>query len=449
MKLHEALNVTSGDVVAFVGAGGKTSALVALGYELAEAGLRVLATTTTRIGADQLPLIPAAVTPDHPRILTEALDAHRFAFVYDQIQGGKVYGLPSEHVGWLRDSVGFDVLLIEADGARGLPFKAPRDHEPVIPAETTLVVPMVGLKVLGQPLNEDHVFNATAMIEQFGFYENALVKAPWVAQVLREESMGLKDIPPTARVVALLNQVGRGVYVRARARRIARLALLSPRLSGVAIGQVREPDPIHEVQRPVSAVVLAAGMSRRMGQFKLLLPWEDDKTVLEHVIEQLWKAHVDEVVVVTGNRSDEVRTLAEAMGARVVFNPDYATGEMLSSLQTGLRALSDRTAAAMVVLGDQPRLQPRIVQQVMMAYAEGKGAIIAPSYQMRRGHPILIDRRFWRELLALPADGAPRDVINAHSDQLAYVVVEDDSVLTDIDTPQDYAAERKRAGLDH
>jgi molybdenum cofactor cytidylyltransferase len=101
----------------------------------------------------------------------------------------------------------------------------------------------------------------------------------------------------------------------------------------------------------------------------------------------------------------------------------------------------------MTVLGDQPRIQSRIVAQVMMAYAEGKGEIIAPSYQMRRGHPILISRRFWPELLALGPGAAPRDVINAHADQTGYVEVNTDSVLRDVDTMQDYEQERKNAGL--
>jgi molybdenum cofactor cytidylyltransferase len=135
------------------------------------------------------------------------------------------------------------------------------------------------------------------------------------------------------------------------------------------------------------------------------------------------------------------------MGVQWVHNPDYERTDMLASLKHGLRAMPDSVSAALVVLGDQPRIQPRIIGQVLAAYAEGRGTIVAPSYQMRRGHPILIDRRFWQELLALPDDAAPRDVINVHADQVAYVVTEDDSVLRDVDTPEDYREERRRAGL--
>src|SRR5690606_26297027 len=145
------------------------------------------------------------------------------------------------------------------------------------------------------------------------------------------------------------------------------------------------------------------------------------RTIIEHILEQLLLARVDHVVVVTGNRSEEVAAKAEALGVDTVFNPDFAGAEMLSSLQAGLRAMPDHVSAALVVLGDQPSLQPRIVNQVLAAYAEGRGDIVAPSYQMRRGHPILIDRRYWRDLHNLPPDGAPRDIINAHADRIAYV----------------------------
>jgi probable selenium-dependent hydroxylase accessory protein YqeC len=135
MKLRSAFDIVPGDVVAFVGAGGKTSTLIALGHELAEAGLRVLATTTTRIGADQLDLMPYATRLETSMsAISLALNDHRFVFLYDDIRQNKVYGATAEHIPHLLDSVDSDVLLIEADGSRGLPLKAPRPHEPVIPA---------------------------------------------------------------------------------------------------------------------------------------------------------------------------------------------------------------------------------------------------------------------------------------------------------------------------
>lgn len=449
MKLYHALRVLRGEVVAFVGAGGKTSALIALGHELAEAGWRVLATTTTRIGEEQLALMPRVChTSEGTAAISNALGAAGFVFIYERINSGKVYGPELKWITAALDTLDSDVLLIEADGSRGLPMKAPYAHEPVIPVETSLVVPIVGLSVLGEPLDDRHVYNSDAIVERFGFTHGSRVRSSWVAQVLRDETLGLKSIPSRARVIGLVNQTPAEGYLRGRARAIAQWALRSPRFEGVALGSVRGADPIHEVQRHVGAVVLAAGMSSRMGQHKVLLPWADGRTILEHILTQLIQSKVDHLTVVTGNQSAEVTALAQPFSVQTVFNPAYRTGEMLSSLKAGLSALPRHISAALIVLGDQPRIQPRVVHQVLTAYADGRGEIVAPQYHGQRGHPILIDRRYWAEILDLPDGGAPRDVIRAHPEALALIDVETDSVIGDVDTPDDYRDQRRKSGID-
>jgi molybdenum cofactor cytidylyltransferase len=448
VKLHKAFNIARGDVVALTGAGGKTSALIALGHELADDGWRVLATSSVGFGDEQARLMPHTLPyAASAEQLTDALHKHGFVFAHGQRNSGGFEGAPPQWFGWALDSLDADVLLVEADRAAGLPLKAPYPDEPMIPPETSLVIPMASLSALGTPLDAEHVYNPQAMIERYGFYEGAPVRAPWLAQVVRDEELGLCGVPERARVIALLNAVPPSGYLRLRAHLIARMILRSRRVSGVAIGSARSANPISEVQRPIGAVVLAAGMSRRMGQPKVLLPWTGGKTIIEHIIDQLYLARIDHVTVVTGSPAQEVGALAEKRGATVVYNKDYPTGEMLSSLKAGLRAQPANVGAVLMVLGDQPRIQPKIVGQITMAYAEGQGDLIVPSFQMRRGHPILIDRRYWGELLALPDDGAPRDVIRKYP--VTYVSVENDSVLQDVDTPEDYQNERWKAGLNY
>lgn len=196
----------------------------------------------------------------------------------------------------------------------------------------------------------------------------------------------------------------------------------------------------------IGGIVLAAGLSSRMGQSKPLLPWLNDKTVIEHILEQVQRTTLAQIVVVTGYGGEQVAAKALALGIRALANPDFAQGEMLSSLKVGLLAQPEFISAALVILGDQPRIEASIVQQIIDAYTLGKGEIVAPVYQGQRGHPMLISRRFWDEILALPAGGAPREVIQQHRDVLFRIDVETDSVLSDIDTPEDYARERQRAG---
>jgi molybdenum cofactor cytidylyltransferase len=187
----------------------------------------------------------------------------------------------------------------------------------------------------------------------------------------------------------------------------------------------------------IGAVILAAGQARRMGSNKMLLPY-GASTVLETMVtEVLACPAVTAVVVVTGHEPDRITALLKPYPVRFVFNPAYARAEMLVSLQVGLRAMPAEAQAALIVPGDHPRLRRDIFQRVSDAHQAG--ALTIPSYQLKRGHPIVIDRAWWSEVLALPETATLRDFIRAHEDRICYVVVDTDSVLKDLDTPEDYA----------
>jgi molybdenum cofactor cytidylyltransferase len=449
MKFREAFGIEKGDVVALIGAGGKTSLLVGIGYELAEANWRVLATATVPVPAEQLDLMPRALPVSAgPQAVSQALTESRFVFLYDRIHRGKVYGPNPVFIQQLLDIVDSDVILVEADRADNLPFKAPHDDEPVIPLGTSLVIPVASFKAVGQPLDDLHVYNPQSMVEQCGFTKGALVRPSWIAQVVRDENMGMRGIPPGVRTVAFFNQTPMTSYARKRARAAARIALRHSTLQAVALGEVRGHEPVREVQRTVGAVVLAAGLSSRMGQHKLLLPWKPDQTLIEHIVEQLVKARVDPIVVVTGHNAKEVRAVLNKWDVKFVQNRAYKTADMLSSLKQGLEAMPDNVSAALMVLGDQPSIQPKTIQKILNAYAEDQQhELVIPSYRMRRGHPVLIGRRYWRDFLNLPNSGNPRQVFNMYPDAIRYVEMDSDNILRDVDTPQDYDNERDRADL--
>ncbi len=288
MRLRDGLRIQRGDIVSFIGAGGKTSALFRLADELRADGWRVLATTTTRMAADEAARAPLAVRLDagiNAAQIREWLNRYGMVFLYGARDNqSKVIGLHQETISGLIDLVNSDVLLIEADGARRLPLKVPYDHEPVIIRDTSLVVPVAGVDVLGQPLDERHVYNAARILARYGFPEGEPVIPPWMALAIRDPELGLRGVPEKSRVVVLLNKVPPDGYGLWRARRVAQLVLRSPRVDAVALGAMQDVDPVHEVQQRVAAVVLAAGFSSRMGeQSKILLPW-DGRTVIETVV---------------------------------------------------------------------------------------------------------------------------------------------------------------------
>jgi len=188
----------------------------------------------------------------------------------------------------------------------------------------------------------------------------------------------------------------------------------------------------------ITAIVLAAGRSRRMGEPKMLLPW-GDTTVLEHVIHTLVSAGLEEILVITGGDRDRVEDLVQG-SARAIFNPGYKRGEMLSSLQVGLREASG--VATLVVLGDQPQVQKSSLELVLEVFINSGSSIIVPSYNMRRGHPWLISKKHWAEIIKMGSGDSLRNFLNHHTDEIHYVNVDDPGVLQDLDTPADYLKSR-------
>lgn len=190
----------------------------------------------------------------------------------------------------------------------------------------------------------------------------------------------------------------------------------------------------------ISAIILAAGESKRMGRPKMLLPW-GDRTVLGQVISTYQAAGVQDILVVTGGVREQVEAIADQLGARCVFNEAYSSGEMLSSLQRGLGSLAQEGAeveAALIGLGDQPQVQDGCVRRICEAFQAQKERLIVPSYQRRRGHPWLVERSLWNDLLELRPPRSPRDFLNRHTGEIRYVEVDTPSILADLDTPQDY-----------
>ena len=189
------------------------------------------------------------------------------------------------------------------------------------------------------------------------------------------------------------------------------------------------------------AVVLAAGLSRRMGQPKMALPW-GETTVVGQVASVLLGAGAAPVVVVTGGAREQVEKAVEGLPVTLAYNPLYANGEMICSLQAGLRALPPETSACLMALGDQPQIETGVARELIAAFRASHDVLLIPSYQMRRGHPWLIRRDLWPGLLAMQPPATLRDFLREHAPLIRYLEVDTPSVLQDLDTPEDYRAAR-------
>lgn len=189
----------------------------------------------------------------------------------------------------------------------------------------------------------------------------------------------------------------------------------------------------------LAAIILAAGKSTRMGTPKMVLPW-GERSVLGQVIFTLSTADIKKIIVVTGGYQEIVAVEAQKFGAEPVFNPDFDRGEMLSSIQVGLRATPTNFQACLIALGDNPQIELSVVRAMIgrFNFLMGRGKILVPSFQNRRGHPWIVHKSLWEEILALKPPQTMRDFFSAHAEQIVYEVVNTESILKDLDTPQDY-----------
>jgi len=211
-----------------------------------------------------------------------------------------------------------------------------------------------------------------------------------------------------------------------------------------------------------------------MGQPKLLLPW-GKTTVLGQVVS-VFAAGLstdsktdkrietdNEILVITGGAHTQIEELvlelAKKYPVRAVYNPHYAQGGMLSSIQAGLVALTlpppslrdtspkskgfggGRVGAALIGLGDQPQVREETVRHICAAFIQTESPLVIPSFENRRGHPWLASRSLWPEILALPPSTTPRQFLNSHAGQVTYVAA-DKSILQDLDTLGDYNRQR-------
>lgn len=453
MLLHEALRIRGREVVALTGGGGKTTLMFRLADELVAAGRRVVTTMTTHIFVGQMARAPGRlVLSGEGALLAQlptALAEHQHVIIAGAtiVEQDKVEGVPPGLIARIAAHHAVDVVIVEADGSRRLPFKAPAAHEPVVPSAATLVVPVVGLSVLGQPLAAAHVHRPERVAALTGAALGDPVTPEMVAAVLAHPAGGAKGAPPAARLVPFLNQADDGPRQEA-AREIARRLLGSPRgdapaIDAAVIGAAQADPPAHEVWGRVTAVVLAAGGARRFGALKQVQPWRGRPLVAHVAAQALACPDIDRVVVVTGAEADRVQAALRASlpdaDLDVVTVEEWAHGQS-RSVRAGLSAATARgqPAAVVFLLADQPGVTPELLSALAARHRATLAPVVAPRHAGRRGNPVLFDRATWPEFARLSGDIGARPIIEAHRRAIAWLDWPTPEVLHDIDTPDDY-----------
>jgi molybdenum cofactor cytidylyltransferase len=200
-------------------------------------------------------------------------------------------------------------------------------------------------------------------------------------------------------------------------------------------------------RRSVAAIILAAGRSSRMGSHKLLLPYKG-RPIVNWVLAAACASQADPVIIVLGHEAPQVDAALQAeRWFLAIHNPWYVDG-MSTSLKIGLAATPKDVDGAIILLGDQPHVTAEIINAMIAESAREPDAIIAASYQGRRGNPVLFPRQYFAELEAITGDEGGRSVLTRYPERVRLVEIDDALAGFDVDTPEEYQALLSEQPLD-
>jgi len=183
-------------------------------------------------------------------------------------------------------------------------------------------------------------------------------------------------------------------------------------------------------------IILAAGESRRMNEPKLLMQFHG-KTMIEKVIDIVSRAGINNILLVLGSGKNEILDVIGKLKVSHCYNENFKQG-MLSSIKCGIRSLPEELDAMLIFPGDQPLIPVDAVREVIQAYKQSGKGILIPVYRQKRGHPILIDRKYSPEIEKLDDREGLRSLALKYPDEVYEVEVYHDGILRDIDTKEDY-----------
>ena len=188
--------------------------------------------------------------------------------------------------------------------------------------------------------------------------------------------------------------------------------------------------------KDVAAILLAAGRSRRMGEFKPLLPF-GDQTVIESSIKNLGAAGINEITVVLGHRAHEVQKQLTNFDVGFACNPD-PDSEMSASIAVGVEKISPHVKAILIALVDHPAVPPSVIMQLIDEWQRGDARLVQPEYKGRGGHPVLIDLTYRTALRNLDPQRGLRSLFETHRAEVRRLIVDSPNVARDMDTWEDY-----------
>ena len=437
--------------ISIVGAGGKTKLLYLLGNHLQNTGFKVLLTTTTMVYYPDADENSSNITFWGSHIIEQGIGQE---FEQDK---RKIKGFEKEEMecfvrsGQFND---FDFVLIEADGAKRMPIKAPNENEPVVIDFSDIVIGVVGLDSLGKAINEENTHRPAELTKIFNKNLGDIINENDIKNLVLSEKGLFKSSPVLAKKILVLNKADTAEIIKSGEKIID---FLMNGLNGYSNSMVSnfkidyfvisslEMGKIHKVfhrLHRLSIIVFAAGEGKRMGAEKLILEL-DGIPILKKVLKALELLKTAEIIEIAETviiaetilvySADIILDLAEKHEIdKVIKNPEPERG-MSSSLKLAIEKVSPDTDAFMFFMGDQPFISKKTIEKLISKWLEDTSRIVVPCFAGKKGNPVIFPSSFKKQLMEVTGDKGGREIINLNFDKINLLEIEESVEGQDID----------------
>jgi molybdenum cofactor cytidylyltransferase len=431
MDLRQAIRAQRDSQIAFVGAGGKTTAIFQLARQMEPS---VFVANSTHLANSQVSLADRHVVwmaEGNPPVLDTYIASEITLFTADQTSEDRWAGLKEAELFQLHHfSLENQIpLLIEADGSRQHPLKAPADHEPAIPGFANQVVVLAGVSGIGKPLTGAWVHRPEIFSRISGRRIGEIIQAGDVGILVSHPQGGLKNIPSGARKTLIVNQ----------AINIDWISVIQPIIKytlgvfdSVVVAELQK-NMIISAHEKSSGIILAAGSSERFGKPKQLVEW-NGKPILRHVVENALTSSLAEVIVVVGAVVDPILEILSDLPVKIIINKFWQAGQS-SSIHAGLDGIDQHSGSVVFLLGDQPQISSSLIDEILGMHSTSLASIIAPEYEGQRANPVLFDKVTFDALRRIEGDVGGRAIFKVFKPLV--FPWNDNRILLDIDRAED------------